>query len=90
MNQVTDNTSENRFELEVNGATAIAAYRIEGESIAFTHTEVPEALEGQGVGSALIRGALDQVRSRGLKVVPRCEFVRGYIERHPEVQDLVA
>ena len=91
MAEVKDNRQESRFELEAGGATAIAAYRLsEGGRIVFTHTEVPQALEGQGIGSALIRGALEHVRAEGLKVVPACSFVRGWIERHPEAQDLLA
>ncbi len=90
MSEVRDNRDESRFELEEDGQTAIAAYDIEGERISFTHTVVPVAIEGRGVGGRLIRGALDDARSRGLKVVPICSFVRSYIERHPEMQDLVA
>jgi uncharacterized protein len=55
----------------------------------FTHTEVDEAYEGQGVGGTLVRGALDDVRRRGAQVVPRCPFVRSWIARHPDYQDLV-
>lgn len=87
---VIDNAAKHRFELAVGGVTAVAAYRIEGDTISFTHTVVPEEIEGQGVGSRLIRAALDQVRERGLRVVPLCYFVKGYIERHPEYQDLLA
>ena len=87
---VVDNQAESQFELVVDGETALAAYRREGDRIAFTHTEVPEALEGQGVGSRLIAGALADVRERGLKVVPLCSFVRHYIETHAEAQDLLA
>lgn len=54
------------------------------------HTEVPEALEGRGIAGRIVRFALDDVRARGLKAVPRCPYVAGYISRHPEYQDLVA
>ena len=60
----------------------------EGDAIVFTHTQVPPALEGQGVGSRLIAGALAQVREAGLKVVPACSFVAAYVQRHPEAADL--
>ena len=91
MGEVKNNRAEKRFELETEAGTAIAAYRLSrGDRIVFTHTEVPQALEGQGIGSALIRGALEQVRAEGLKVVPACAFVRAWIERHPEAQDLLA
>ncbi len=87
---IVHNEAEQRFELAEGGRTAIASYRIEGDRISFTHTVVPEEMEGQGVGSRLVRAALDQARERGLKVVPLCYFVKGYIERHPEYQDLLA
>lgn len=88
MSNVIDNTAAGRFELTDQGETAIAAYVREGDAIVFTHTQVPPALEGQGVGSRLIAGALAQVREAGLKVVPACSFVAGYVQRHPEAADL--
>ena len=87
---VVDNQAAERFELQTDVTVAIAAYQREPGRIIFTHTEVPAELEGRGIGSALIAGALDQVRSERLKVVPACAFVRAYIERHPEEQDLLA
>jgi len=90
MEIVRDNKAEQEFELDVDGHRAVAAYQIEGDRIVFTHTGVPKALEGRGVGSKLIRAALDSARDQGLKVVPQCWFVRGYIERHDEYRDLLA
>jgi len=87
---VTNNMSEHRYELAVDGAVAIAAYEQRGDVIAFTHTEVPEALEGKGIAGRLIKGALADVRSQGLKVLPLCSFVAVWIDRHPEQQDLLA
>jgi hypothetical protein len=87
---VTNNRADSQYELTVDGHKALAAYSLEGEVISFTHTEVPSELEGQGVGSRLIEGALEQVREEGLKVVPLCSFVRHYIETHAEAQDLLA
>ena len=87
---VRDNPDRHRFELEVDGATAFASYRLNGPNIIFDHTIVPDALSGRGVGSRLVRGALDAVRAKGLKVVPICPFVRAYIEKHPGEQDLLA
>ena len=90
MSEVVDNPARHRFELEVDGETAFAEYRREGPSIVFTHTVVPEALSGRGIGSRLIRAALETVRAEGLKAVPQCPFVRAFIEKHPEEQDLLA
>lgn len=87
---VRDNPARHRFELEVDGHLAIAVYSLAPGVITFIHTEVPEALAGRGIGSRLAKGALAAVRARGLKVVPRCPFIRGYIEKHPEWQDLLA
>ena len=88
--QVTDKEAEHRFELDAGGHRAIAQYRLAEGEIVFTHTLVPAELEGQGVGSALVAGALDQVRRKGLRVVPQCGFVRHYIETHPDTHDLLA
>ena len=87
---VTNNRAEGQYELIVDGHKALAAYRLDGDRISFVHTEVPSELEGQGVGTRLVEGALGQVREEGLKVVPLCSFVRHYLETHPEAQDLLA
>lgn len=87
---VHDNPARHRFELVVDRHLAFSEYTLDGPVITFTHTIVPPALEGKGVGSRLVSGALGQIRARGLKVIPVCSFVRGYIERHPEWQDLLA
>jgi predicted GNAT family acetyltransferase len=89
MTQPHDNPAESRFELIEHGEIAFAAYALQGDSITFTHTIVPPALEGQGVASRLIAYALGEARARGLKVRPKCSFVAAYIERHPETQDLL-
>lgn len=60
-----------------------------GDAIAFTHTEIDERFAGQGLGSVLVRAALDAVRERGLPVLPFCPFVRRFVARHPEYVDLV-
>jgi predicted GNAT family acetyltransferase len=88
--EVRDNRAEQRFELEADGFTAVAAYHRHGDHITFTHTEVPAELAGRGIGSRLVKGALAQVRAEGLKVKPVCPFVRAYIGKHPEEQDLLA
>ena len=89
---VTENTAAHRFEITVDGEVAgFAQYRRDEDgTLTFTHTEVEDAYEGRGVGSELLRGALDAARAEGARVVPLCPFVRGYIERHAEYADLVA
>jgi uncharacterized protein len=86
---VRDNPALNRFELDAEGHTAVAYYRLTPGLMTFTHTEVEPALRGRGIGSAVVRGALEAARQRGLKVAPRCPFVSAYIGRHPEFADLV-
>jgi hypothetical protein len=87
--EIRDNTAQHRFELEVEGGMALMYYRLEPDVITLMHTEVPPALGGQGIGSALVRGVLDLVRARGLSVVPKCPFVAAYMGRHPEYNDLI-
>ena len=89
VNEFSDNPAQHRFELEVEGHLAKTYYRIEDGVITFIHTEVPSELGGKGVGSRLIKGALDLVRARGLKVIAECPFVKAYIEKHPEYADLL-
>jgi predicted GNAT family acetyltransferase len=88
---VKDNAGENRYEatLASGQLAGFAAYELHGGLVVFTHTEVDDAVEGQGVGSALARGALADVEERELKVRPLCPFIKEYIERHPEFQHLV-
>jgi uncharacterized protein len=89
MSEVTNNPDEHRFELTVEGHIAAAYYRISDGVITFAHTEVPAELGGKGLGSKLIRGALDQVRSDGLKVIAQCPFVKSFIDKHADYQDLL-
>lgn len=87
MNDVRHNTSEHRYELDAPHGLAIAVYHERGDSLVFTHTEVPTADEGKGIASHLVRAALDDTRRRGLKVVPACSFVVDFVRRHPEYRD---
>jgi predicted GNAT family acetyltransferase len=88
---VRDNPGQSRFEAvgESGLVAGFAAYRRSGDQITFTHTEVDDAFEGQGVGSTLVRGALDAVRGEGVRVVAQCPFVSSYIDRHREYADLL-
>lgn len=87
---VRNNPELNRYELAVGDAVAVVTYQEHGGTLIFNHTEVPDSLSGQGVGSRLARGVLDDARARGMAVIPRCAFIASYIERHPEYRDLVA
>jgi uncharacterized protein len=89
MADITDNHAHHRFELAVDGHIATSQYWLEDGVIVFMHTDVPEALAGRGIGSKLTKGALDQVRARGLKVIASCPFVKATIEKHPEYADLL-
>jgi uncharacterized protein len=87
---VRNNPARSRYELEVDGHLAVAVYALSPGVITFVHTEVPPQLGGRGVGTALARGALEDVRRQGLKVVVRCSFIRGFMAKHPEFNDLLA
>ena len=84
-----NNTAQNRYELEVDGETANLHYRLKPGVITLQHTEVPPELGGRGIGSRLVREVLEDVRTRGLKVVAACPFVRGFLGKHPEYNDLL-
>ena len=88
---VRDNPEESRYEIR-NGDRVLgtAVYERRGDTTVFTHTVVDPDVGQDGLGSTLVRAALDDVRSRGGSVVPKCPFVRGWIERHPDYADLVA
>jgi uncharacterized protein len=87
---VTDRPEQLRYEIEVDGEVAgFLMYRREPDVLELVHTDVDPNWEGKGVGAALVKGALDDVRARGLKVRPFCPFVRAYLRRHPEYEDLV-
>jgi predicted GNAT family acetyltransferase len=87
---VTDAPDQTRFEARVDGQLAgFAEYQLTDALMVFTHTEVDPAFEGQGVGSALARFALDQIRAQGTRqALPVCPFIKGWIERHPDYLDI--
>ena len=91
MAEARDNPAASRFGVASGGAVAFAECRRAGDGrTAPLHTEVPEAPSGQGVGSKLVRGVLDALRTEGAKAVPRCGIAAAYAERHPEYRGLVA
>jgi uncharacterized protein len=87
---VRDNPAELRYEL-LDGGTMVGLirYRLEPGAVALVHTDVDPELEATGAGSELVEGALADLRTRGLGVIPICPFVRSWIERHPAYADLV-
>jgi uncharacterized protein len=88
--QVRNNEAEHRFELDVNGMMAVANYRLDGDTISLTHTEVPGELRGNGLGEKLARGALDLIRRDGHRVQAQCPFIAHFIKKNPEYQDLLS
>ncbi len=88
--EVEDRPDEGRFAVSVDGVDAgEAQYKQEDGRRVFDHTEVYDRFEGKGVGGALIKAALEATQAAGDRVVPVCDFVRSYIERHPDYRDLV-
>jgi uncharacterized protein len=88
--EVRDNPGERRYELLVDGKPAgTILYRARPGALALIHTEVDPTLEGHGLGGRLVAAALNDIRARGLHVVPICPFVRSYIDEHPAYRDLV-
>ena len=90
MGHVRQNPALNRYEMDIAGGTALAFYRLADGVMTFTHTEVPAALRGRGIGSQMMHGVLQNVRAQGLKAIPRCPFVADFIDRHPTYADLLA
>ena len=86
---VVMNEQTRQFEAKLGNETAFAEYRLVDHGIILPHTVVPEAFEGKGVGSALAKAALSYAREQGLKVIPTCPFMAGYIRKHPEWHDIV-
>jgi predicted GNAT family acetyltransferase len=89
--EVVDHPEARRYEARGRDGSVLgfSQYRRAGDVVVFTHTEVDDAQEGQGVGSRLVRGALDDVRAGGRRIRPLCPFVKEYVDRHPEYADLV-
>ncbi len=89
--EVLDRPAQERFVITVDGEPAgLATYRLRGDVITFIHTEVAPAFGGRGLGARLAAEALDDVRRRGLRVVPRCPFIARFIREHAGYQDLLA
>lgn len=89
MNSVINNTAAHRFESQHEGQIAVAEYRLEDNVMTITHTFVPSAWRGQGIGSALARAIIENARAQQLSIVPQCPFIATYFKTHPEAQDVL-
>ena len=86
---VTDDPSASRFEFTADGEVAELVYRHRGDRLVLTHTDVPEALGGRGIGGLPVEAAVDRAAREGLAIVPLCPFARSWLERHPDAADRV-
>lgn len=87
---VVDNADASRYEIRVDGVVAgYADYRDRGGAFAVNHTVTDPAFQGRGLASRLVRAMLDDLRARGVGILPYCPFVRDYLARHPDDLDLV-
>ena len=88
-NPVRNNPAQSRYEMNVDGGTALALYQSAPGKVLIYHTEVPSQLRGRGMGAKLMRGVLADIRANNLKVVPRCSYVARFMREHPEFADLL-
>lgn len=79
-----------RFTTAVDGELCVLEYTLADAVMTITHTGVPEAVGGRGIAAALVTAAFDAARAEGWKVVPACAYARVYVQKHPEVADLIA
>ena len=86
---ITHRPEAQRFETTINGQTGYISYQERDNTLIYDHTIVPQSLGGRGVGSALVKRALDFAHEHDKKVIPQCSFVSAYIKKHPEYQDLL-
>ena len=86
---IVHNEAANRFETLIDGLTGYISYKERDDKLVYDHTIVPPQLGGRGVGSALVKKALDYARENNKKVVPQCSFVASYINKNPEYKDLL-
>lgn len=80
---IVDNTTQSRFELTVEGQTAVLVYERTPDELRLIHTEVPPALRGRGLAEELVKAALERGRADGLRIVAICPYVRAYLRKHP-------
>lgn len=88
--RVVNDSGAGRFKILTEAGTAYLTYVESADALDLVHTKVPPELEGRGYASALARAALEDARTRHLRIIPTCPFVQGYLRRHKEYADLVA
>lgn len=86
---VENNEAKSRFEINLEDATALIAYKKSGNIYNLYHTEVPPQFAGRGVGNRLVKGTLEKIKAEDGKIIPSCPFVAAYLKRHPEYQEMV-
>lgn len=90
MAEVVDVPERSRYEIHLEGRrVGLLDYYATGDTLTLPHTEIDPAYGGRGLGGELVKGALDDIRERGLLVRPACSFVRSYVAQHPEYADLL-
>lgn len=87
---INESANKKRFEVELESKWAFIDFIRAENKMYLTHTEVPPELEGKGIGSSLVKYALQQIKDEGRKLVPLCPFVAAYLKRHPEYHSLLA
>ncbi|MBS1187433.1 MAG: hypothetical protein H6R04_1451 [Burkholderiaceae bacterium] len=87
---IRDNPAANRFETEIEGHMAKVEYKLDGKTITFEHTTVPDALQGRGLAGQLASTCLASARERGLSVTPVCQVFINYMKKRPETHDLLS
>ncbi|WP_213270115.1 GNAT family N-acetyltransferase [Hyphomonas sp.] len=86
-----DGATGGRYLVTIDGHTAEMTYSKAGATrIIIDHTGVPDALRGKGAGQALVKRAVEDARTAGIKIIPLCPFAKAQIEKHPEWQDVLA
>lgn len=86
---IRDDADAHRYELPVGGDVAVVTYNLSGQNLMITETLVPEALEGQGIASRLVKHVVADARRRGLLILPVCPFFAAWLQKHPEHVDVV-
>jgi predicted GNAT family acetyltransferase len=85
-----DNVKERKFVATIDGYSAFIEYSVEPDIVILEHIEVDEELSGRGIASELTESVLLGIESRGLKVIPKCPFIKSYIEKRPEWESILA